>query len=304
MSKRQPKTTPPRATVQHQSSQDWRATLLAEVRHLILAADPEVIEEQKWAKATNPTGVPIWSHDGIVCTGETYKHSVKLTFARGAALADPHRLFNSSLEGNTRRAIDLREGDQLDAAAFQQLVLAAVAENQSARSAKTKATSPAPAKKPSGPTAEKTKSTGRKIPREPVKLLTGGNPQIAKADGVAPVEAYIAAMPGWKRNLGERLDALIVQQVPHVRKAVKWNSPFYGIEGQGWFLSFHVFTRYVKVTFFDGTSLRPVPPGGTEKSQAARWIDLYEDQPFDEPQLAKWVKQAAVLPGWLKVPRH
>jgi hypothetical protein len=98
-----------------------------------------------------------------------------------------------------------------------------------------------------------------------VVLLSGGNPQIAKADGDVPVQAYIAAMPGWKRGLGKRLDALIVRNVPNVRKAVKWNSPIYGIEGQGWFLGFHVFTHYVKVTFFRGTSLRPVPPGGTGK---------------------------------------
>ena len=101
-----------------------------------------------------------------------------------------------------------------------------------------------------------------------VKLLSGGNPQIAKAEGNAPVQAYIAAMPTWKRDLGKRLDALIVRSVPNVRKAVKWNSPFYGIDGRGWFLSFHVFTQYVKVTFFRGTSLRPVPRGGT--SQEAR----------------------------------
>lgn len=132
--------------------------------------------------------------------------------------------------------------------------------------------------------------------RKKVVLLSGGNPQIAKADGDAPVQAYIAAMPGWKRDLGKRLDALIGRNVPHVRKAVKWNSPFYGIEGQGWFVSFHVFTRYVKVTFFQGTSLRPVPPGGTGKD--ARWIDVHEDD-FDEAQMAAWVKQAAVLPGWL-----
>ena len=129
-----------------------------------------------------------------------------------------------------------------------------------------------------------------------VVLLSGGNPQIAKADGDAPVQAYIAAMPGWKRDLGKRLDALIVRNVPNVRKAVKWNSPFYGIEGQGWFLSFHVFTRYVKVTFFRGTSLRPVPPGGTGKD--ARWIDIHEDD-LDEAQMATWVKQAAALPGWV-----
>jgi hypothetical protein len=127
------------------------------------------------------------------------------------------------------------------------------------------------------------------------KLLSGGNPQIAKGDGDAPVQAYIAAMPGWKRDVGQRLDALIVRNVPKVRKAVKWNSPFYGIEGDGWFVSFHTFTKYVKVTFFRGTSLRPVPPGGT--SDEARWIDVHEDD-LDEAQLAKWIKQAAKLPGW------
>jgi hypothetical protein len=142
-----------------------------------------------------------------------------------------------------------------------------------------------------------------KKPRTPngekgVVLLSGGNPQIAKAEGDAPVQAYIAAMPGWKRELGERLDDLIVQTVPGVQKAVKWNSPFYGVEGQGWFASFHVFTRYVKLTFFKGTSLRPLPPGGTERSGEARWIDIHEGD-LDEAQLADWVKQAATLPGWM-----
>ena len=128
-----------------------------------------------------------------------------------------------------------------------------------------------------------------------VKLLSGGNPQIAKADGNAPVQAYIAATPGWKSDLGKRLDTLVTRNVPKVRKAVKWNSPFYGIEGQGWFLSFHVFTRYIKVTFFKGTSLKPAPPGGTGRE--ARWIDIHEDD-LDAAQMAKWVKQAAKLPGW------
>lgn len=132
-------------------------------------------------------------------------------------------------------------------------------------------------------------------PATPVKLLTGGNPQIAKADGDAAVQTYIAAMPGWKSAVGRRLDALIVQQVPSVRKAVKWNSPFYGLPGQGWFLSFHVFTHYVKVTFFRGTTLDPVPSGGTAKD--ARWIDLHEHE-FDEAQLAAWIRQAAAQPGW------
>jgi hypothetical protein len=131
---------------------------------------------------------------------------------------------------------------------------------------------------------------------KPAELLSGGNPQIAKADGDAPVQAYIAAIPGWKRDIGKRLDALIVRNMPKVSKAVKWNSPFYGIEGQGWFVAFHVFTRYVKVTFFRGTSLRPVPNGGTSKE--ARWIDIHEND-FDEEQMTSWVKQAAVLPGWL-----
>jgi hypothetical protein len=113
------------------------------------------------------------------------------------------------------------------------------------------------------------------------------------------VQAYIAAMPGWTRELGERLDALVVRNVPDVRKAVKWNSPFYGIEGRGWFLSFRVFTRYVKVTFFRGTALRPVPPGGTVRSKDSRWIDIREGDPLDEAQMADWVKQAAASPGWV-----
>lgn len=128
-------------------------------------------------------------------------------------------------------------------------------------------------------------------------LLAGGNPRIAKGDGDAPVQAYIRAMPGWKRDVGRRLDALIARSVPNVRKAVRWNSPFYGIAGRGWFVAFHVFTRYVKVTFFRGTSLRPVPPGGTGKE--ARWIDIHEDD-LDETQLAAWVKQAGAIPGWGK----
>jgi hypothetical protein len=129
-------------------------------------------------------------------------------------------------------------------------------------------------------------------------LLAGGNPQIAKGDGDAPVQAYIAAMPGWKRDLGRRLDALIVRTVPGVRKAVKWNSPFYGVEGQGWFLNFHTFTNYVKVAFFRGTSLRPVPPG-TSKHEEVRYLDIGEDDQLDKGQLTTWIRQAAALPGWV-----
>ena len=128
------------------------------------------------------------------------------------------------------------------------------------------------------------------------ELLAGGNPQIAKGDGDAPVQAYIAAMPGWKRDVGRRLDVLIVRTVPGVRKAVKWNSPLYEVEGQGWFLSFHCFTNYVKVAFFRGTSLRPVPPGAS-KSKDTRYLDIHEHDQLDEAQLAAWVKQASQLPG-------
>jgi len=127
-------------------------------------------------------------------------------------------------------------------------------------------------------------------------LLAGGNPQIAKGEGDAPVQAYIAAMPGWKHEVGRRLDALIVRTVPGVHKAVKWNSPLYGIEGQGWFLSLHCFNTYVKVAFFRGLSLRPVPPVES-KSQDTRYVHLHEDDPFDEAQFAAWIKQASELPG-------
>jgi hypothetical protein len=127
-------------------------------------------------------------------------------------------------------------------------------------------------------------------------LLSGGNPQIAKGDGDGPVQAYIAAMPGWKRDVGRHLDAVIVRTVPRCRKAVKWNSPFYGFEGQGWFLNFHCFTKYVKVAFFRGTSLRPPPPGES-KQKEVRYLDIYEDGQLDEVQLAAWLKQASQLPG-------
>lgn len=269
-----------------QSLGDWRAETLAEIRRLIHEADPEVVEEWKWM------GTPVWSHAGNICTGETYKQVVKLTFPRGASLADPHGLFNSSLEGNTRRAIDVREGEALDADEFKALIRAAVAENVKARAPRSKSASK--------PGAKKSAPIGSQGGEEAApRLLAGGNPQIAKADGDAPVQAYIAAMPGWKSDLGRRLDALIVRAVPDVRKAVKWNSPFYGVEGRGWFLSFHVLTKYVKVTFFNGMSLQPVPPGGTQRSKEARWIDIYEGDPLDEEQMTAWVRQAAELPGWL-----
>ena len=140
-----------------------------------------------------------------------------------------------------------------------------------------------------------TKAAAKRVAAKPT-LLACGNPQIAKADGDAPVQAYIAAMPGWKSDVGRRLDALIVRTVPGVRKAVKWNSPFYGVEGEGWFLNFHTFTNYVKVAFFRGASLRPLPPGES-KQKEVRYLDIHEDDLLDEAQLAAWVKQASQLPG-------
>ncbi len=140
--------------------------------------------------------------------------------------------------------------------------------------------------------------TDKTSPSDEAALLAGGNPQITKGDGDAPVQAYIAAMPGWKRDVVRRLDALIVLTVPDVRKAVKWNSPFYGVEGRGWFLNYHAFTNYVKVAFFRGTSLHPVPPGAS-KSEDVRYLDIREGDAFDEAQIAAWVRQAAALPGWV-----
>ena len=164
---------------------------------------------------------------------------------------------------------------------------------KSAKVAK-KAAAKSVAAKASKPRNAVPKSQSHKIAKP--ALLAGGNPQIAKADGDAPVQAYIAAMPDWKSDVGRRLDALIVRTVPGVRKAVKWNSPFYGIEGQGWFLNFHCFTNYVKVAFFRGTSLRPLPPGES-KHQEVRYVDVHEDDELDVAQLAAWVKQASQLPG-------
>jgi hypothetical protein len=132
-------------------------------------------------------------------------------------------------------------------------------------------------------------------------LLSGGNPQIPKGDGDAPVQAYIAAIPDWKQALARRLDALVTRTVPKVRKAVKWNSPFYGVgagtDGQSWFLSFHCFNKYLKVTFFNGASLKPLPPGGS-KHKDVRYLDIHQDDAFDEQQVASWLRQAAKLPGW------
>jgi len=188
--------------------------------------------------------------------------------------------------------------------------MAKVAKEQTARpkpkanaSAKSRANARLPSKvsttrsskasaKPSSNVASMAKAASKGAP----KLLSGGNPQIPKGDGDAPVQAYIAALSGWQHEVAVRLDALIERAVPGVSKAVRWNSPFYGVDGKGWFLSFHIFTRYVKVTFFAGSSLKPLP-AGTSKSPEVRYADLHEGE-LDERQMTSWVKQAAKLPGW------
>jgi hypothetical protein len=158
----------------------------------------------------------------------------------------------------------------------------------------TKVTQKAAAKRDAAKTATPRKTVPKSQPGE-VVLLSGGNPQIAKGYGDTPVQAYIVAMPGWKSDVGRRLDALIERTVPSVNKAVKWNSPFYGIEGDGWFLSFHCFTKYIKVTFLRGASLHPLPPGKS-KHKEVRYLDIYENQ-LDEAQFVDWVKQASQLSG-------
>lgn len=157
------------------------------------------------------------------------------------------------------------------------------------------AKAPKKAKAPAKKVAAKRRTAAAIEPGKPT-LLSGGNPQIPKGYGDAPVQAYLAAMPGWKQTVGRRLDALIVRTVPGVRKAVKWNTPLYGVEEGKWFLSYHCFDRYVKVAFFRGALLRPPPPGPS-KSKDVRYLDIHEDDEFDETQLADWVKQASRLPG-------
>ena len=247
---------------------DWRGQTLARVRELITQADPKIIEQVKWRKPTNPMGIPVWEHGGIICTGETYKSAVKLPFAKGAALDDPAGLFNASLDGNVRRAINIHEGNTINAAALTKLIRAAIALNLKGKS------------KPAADTP---------------KLLSGGNPQIAKGYGEEPIQAYIAAMPGWKSDVGRRIDEVITRTVPGVRKAVKWNSPLYGVEDDVWFLGLHCFAKYIKVSFFRGASLNPIPPG-TSKHPHVRYLDIYEGK-FEEAQFKDWVKQASKLPG-------
>jgi len=156
-----------------------------------------------------------------------------------------------------------------------------------------------PARKAAPRSAKRTRSPAAAAgPGKPPRLLSGGNPQVAKADGDAPVQAYIDAMPGWKRDVGRTLDAIILRTVPGVHKAVKWNSPLYGVEGKGFFLGIHCFTKYVKVAFFRGAALKPLPPGES-KDPHTRYLDIREGEPLDEAQFARWVRQASAQPGWI-----
>ena len=247
---------------------DWRGEKLAELRDLIRDAEPDVQE------GLDSHGTPVWSYNGVLLVGDGFKDKVKLTFDNGAMLKDPKNVFNAGLDENKRRSIDLSEGDDVDKTAFKAMVRQAVSYNTRQLLAKTK---------------------GGMIDDKPV-LLSGGNPQIPKSDGDAPIQTYINAIPGWKRETTRRIDEIIVENVPGVLKAVRWNSPFYGIEGQGWFVSYHMFSRYIKITFLNGATLDPEPPG-SGKDPDSRWIDIYEGE-LDERQLAEWVRQSAAVPGW------
>lgn len=255
---------------------DSCAAVLLRIRALMRAADPEIVEDRRWGD------VPVWSRGGIICTGETYRDKVKMTFAKGASLADPDRLFNSSLDGRVRRAIDIFEPETMNDAALIRLVRAAVALNLEKK---------APAAKKAGPRGKAPAAEGA-----PVRLLAGGNPQIKKGEGASVVDEYIRAMPGWKRAVGEQIDRLIVSVCPTVRKAVKWNSPLYGRDDVGFFLGIHCLTRSVKIAFFRGSSLRPPPPGSS-KSPDTRYLDVREDDAIDENLFSSWIRQAITLPG-------
>jgi hypothetical protein len=290
------------------SLNDWRGATLAEVRSLIREVDPEVVEEWKWM------GTPVWSHEGMYVLVNAHKDKVKITFFHGAKLADPKKIFNAGLDGNKWRAIDLAQGDKIDKKGFQELLRRAIAYNLEHAAPKSKgsrasllskndAASPgvpeaktAQGRAPSKPTSGKSRTSAKP------KLLSGDNPQIAKGEGDEPVQAYIAAIPDWKQDVARRLDELIVRTVKDVKKAVKWNSPFYGMDGQGWFLSYHCFSKYVKVAFFRGAQLKPLPPGAS-KQEEVRYLDIRENDSIDEKTLASWIRQASKLPGMNPSPR-
>lgn len=211
------------------------------------------------AEAWTSRGVPTWETDRTICTGETYADKVKLTFAQGASLEDPAGLLNSGSDGNVRRAIELHEGDELHEKGFVALVREAAG-----------------------------------LPR----LLSGENPQIPKGDGPEAIQGYLDAMPGWKRDVGRHLHGLVVSTLPDVEQAVRWNSPFYGVEGHGWIISFHCITEYIKVTFFAGSRLDPPPPE-TSKEEAVRYLHVHEGEEIDDALVTSWIEQASRIDGWI-----
>jgi hypothetical protein len=252
---------------------DWRGKTLSRARALIKQADPEVVEEWKW-------GVPVWSHDGLICTGETYKSAVKLTFAKGASLKDPSGLFNSSLGGNTRRAIDLHEGDKIDAGAFRTLIRAAVILNWSGVKATSK-------------------------PRKP------GTANKAAADGHAAIEDWIKRWTSKKGSAGgadeemrrivQRVDDLVRRTIPGLHYAIKWRNPFYGLPEQGWIIAVAPYTSHVTVTFFGGADFDPPPPHdpGTPTVERARYVRLKTLAEAQGPMMRKWIERAGRVPGWV-----
>ena len=278
---------------------DQRAAL-NRLRRVIQSAAPRAEECISY-------GLAAFRLDGraLVAFGATRDHCAFFPMSGTTIASHADRLGRYKTSKGT---IPFQPDNPLPMALVRLLVKARIAENAALQTKPRKSATKSPPKAGAPPKAKpgarEAKQSGSKVKpikvregeKAPVVLLSGGNPQIAKADGDAPVQAYIAAMPGWKSDFGKRLDALIVHNVPNVRKAVRWNTPFYGIEGQGWFLGFHVFTRYVKVSFFRGTSLRPLPPGES-KQKEVRYLDIHEDDQLDEAQLAAWVKQASELPG-------
>ena len=256
---------------------DWRGETLARMRRLIKDAAPDVVEEWKWR------GTPVWSYDGIICTGETYKKVVKLTFARGASLDDPAGLFNSSLEGNVRRAIDIHEGEEVDEADFKALVGKAVALNSSRKSRPSRAAKPgAAAGDGKRPTAGR---NGTSVTAGP--NLAGGNPQIAKADGDAPVQAYIAAMPGWKRETGSRLRRAHRAHRPRGAQSSEVEFALLRRRGPGLVPELPLL-HPVRQRVFRGGSLQPLPPGES-KDKDVRYLDIHEGDQLDEDLVASWI---------------
>lgn len=258
-----------------ESLDDWRGRTLSRLRALIKQADPDVVEEWKW-------GVPVWSHDGLICTGEAYKSHVKLTFAKGASLEDPTGLFNSSLEGNVRRAIDLHQGDRMDGKAFKALIRAAVVLNRSR---------PRAAAKPRKP------GTARKAP--------------AEAEGHAAIEDWITHWT-WKkgsaggvndemRPIVRRVDELIRETIPGLQYAIKWRNPFYGLPDKGWIISIAPYTAHVSIAFYGGADFDPPPPHdpGTPSVERARYVRVKTLQEAQGSTMRRWIKQAGRVRGWV-----